>query len=331
MSRTATRVLCAAVLLSGGAVVAPASAAASCLPSPGEQAQYDSAEIVVEGTFDDGPTDPDGRLVRPAAFDVARYAKGSGPGRLAVQAGPTRHPDGTYSSTSVDIHPRAGETWRLYGERADNGELMTSQCDGSRRIATAYAAACPSDVPEDGFRDLPPHDAHEPAVDCAAWRGLVRGTGDGRFSPGAPATRAQLASLLAAALADTGGVLPADAPDAFDDDDGSPHERAIDRLAALGVVRGTGPRTFSPGTAVSRAQVAALLVRAQEQDTGEPLPATRDHFSDDDGSAHERAIDKAADARYVAGTAPGRFSPDAAATRSQLAAVVVRWVDLRVG
>ena len=330
MTRTTTGLLCAAVLLAGGSLGTAAPAAASCLPSPGEQAEYDRAEVVVEGTFDDGPTDPDGRLVRPAAFDVARYVKGSGPSRLAVQAGPTRYPDGTYSSTSVDINPRAGETWRLYGRHGQD-ELETSACTGSRQIATAYAAACPSDVPEDGFSDLPPHDAHEPAVDCATWRGLARGTGDGRFSPNAHASRAQVAALLAAALADTGGALPEDPPDAFDDDEGSPHEHAIDQLAALGVVRGTGPRVFSPDAPVARAQLAALLVRAQEQDTGEPLPAGTDRFRDDDDSPHEPDIDKAAQARYVAGTAPDRFSPGAATTRVQLAAVVVRWVDLRVG
>lgn len=329
MTRLGTRLLCAALLLSGGAVVAATPAAASCLPSPGEQAEYDHAEVVVEGTFDDGPTDPDGRLVRPAAFDVARYVKGSGPGRLSVQAGPTRDPDGTYSSISTDINPRAGEAWRLYGRHGD-GEFTTSECDGSRQITTAYAAACPADVPEDGFTDLPPYDVHEPAVDCAAWRGLVRGTGDGRFSPGSPATRAQLAGLLAAALENTGTTLPAEPFDAFDDDEGSPHEIAIDQLAELGVVRGTAFRTFSPDAPVARAQVAALLVRAQERDSGEPLPVTRDHFTDDTDSPHELEINKAADARYVAGTRRDLFSPAATATRSQLAAVLVRWVDLRV-
>ena len=329
MTRTATGLLCVALIGSGAIAGGATPAVASCLPSQGEQADYDSAEVVVEGTFEDGPTDPEGRLVRPAAFDVARYVKGSGPDRLAVSAGPTRYPDGTYSSTSVDINPRAGETWRLYGRHGEQ-ELETNSCTGSRRIATAYTAACPSDVPEDGFADLPPYDAHEPAVDCAAWRGLVRGTGDGRFSPTAHASRAQVAALLAAALADTGSTLPTDPPDAFDDDEGSAHELAIDQLAALGVVRGTGTRTFSPDAPVARAQLAALLVRAQEQDTGQALPVGRDRFTDDEDSPHEADIDKAAEARYVAGTSSDQFSPTVLATRSQLAVVVVRWVDLRV-
>jgi hypothetical protein len=313
MTRIGTRLLCAALLLSGGAVVAATPAQASCLASPGEQAQYDRAEAVVEGTFGEGPTDRDGRLMRPAAFDVARYVKGSGPSRLAVQAGPTRRTDGSTSLTSVDITPRAGETWRLYG-RPGEREFETSQCTGSRQIVTAYAAACPPDVPEDGYTDLPPYDVHEPAVDCATWRG----------------TRAQIASMLAAALKSTGTTLPTDPFDAFDDDEGSPHELAIDQLAELGVVRGTGFRTFAPVAPVARAQVAALLVRAQEQDSGEPLPVTRDHFTDDTDSPHELQINKAADARYVAGTRPDLFSPDALATRSQLATVLVRWIDLRV-
>ncbi len=47
-----------------------------------------------------------------------------------------------------------------------------------------YDVACPQgDVPEDGFVDVPDSNVHEPAVDCAAWRGLVAGTGTGTYSP----------------------------------------------------------------------------------------------------------------------------------------------------
>ncbi len=83
MTRTATGLLCAAVLLVGGAVGTVTPAEASCLPSPGEQAQYDSAEVVVEGTFEEGPTDPDGRLLRPAGV---RRGCGDCAGR-AIQPG----------------------------------------------------------------------------------------------------------------------------------------------------------------------------------------------------------------------------------------------------
>ena len=41
-----------------------------------------------------------------------------------------------------------------------------------------------------------------------------------------------------------GGSLPADAPDAFPDDDGSTHEASIDKLAAAGIVQGGAGGTY---------------------------------------------------------------------------------------
>jgi hypothetical protein len=92
--------------------------------------EYDRAEVVVEGTFADGPATEEGQLYRPAAFDVARYTKGSGETRLSVAAGYYRFPDGTTAAGSEDVNPRAGEAWRLYGRMQD----------GSSRPACAKAA-----------------------------------------------------------------------------------------------------------------------------------------------------------------------------------------------
>ncbi len=328
--RRGTALLMTGPLLLGAAVATAVPAAASCLASPGDPAQYDSAEVVVEGVFADGATDSSGVLVRPAAFDVARYAKGSGPERIDVEAG-GRQTEHGIAYTSIDVLPPPGEAWRLYGRFDEEGELDTDSCSGSRPMVTAYADACPGDVPEDGFRDVAADDLHEPAVDCSTWRGITQGTAAATYAPDAVTTRAQLASLVVRALQDTQGTLPEQPADAFDDDEGSVHEHAIDQLAALGVLAGTGPRRFWPDAPVSRGQAVAVLVRAQERDSGELLPVTRDHFVDDEGNVHELAIDKAADARYAGGTTSSTFSPDAPVARRQTASLLVRWIDLRVG
>lgn len=54
-------------------------------------------------------------------------------------------------------------------------------------------------------------------------------------------------------------ALP-DASDDFFEDDTSPHEAAINRLAAQGIVSGTSAGTFDPGGVVSRAAMATLLM-----------------------------------------------------------------------
>jgi hypothetical protein len=66
-----------------------------------------------------------------------------------------------------------------------------------------------------------------------------------------------MATFLARALA-----LPAAGNDHFRDDNGSPHEDAINRIAAAGLTQGCSPNRFCPHGAVTRAQMAAFLRRA---------------------------------------------------------------------
>src|SRR3546814_10894202 len=73
-----------------------------------------------------------------------------------------------------------------------------------------------------------------------------------------------MASFVVRALDVAGARIPRTAPDAFADDHGSVHESAINRLAAVGVIAGTGPSSFSPGRSVTRAQMATFVVRAAE-------------------------------------------------------------------
>jgi hypothetical protein len=47
----------------------------------------------------------------------------------------------------------------------------------------------------------------------------------------------------------------------FTDDNGNAHEDSIDRLATIGIVTGTGGRSYSPGGHVSRQQMSAFLMR----------------------------------------------------------------------
>jgi len=52
-----------------------------------------------------------------------------------------------------------------------------------------------------------------------------------------------------------------DDPDAFPDDDGNPHEAAINGLAAEGIVTGTQDGTYVPAASVRRDSMASFLAR----------------------------------------------------------------------
>ncbi len=51
----------------------------------------------------------------------------------------------------------------------------------------------------------------------------------------------------------------------FVDDDGNPHEGAIEAIAAAGITTGCLPDLFCPAAPVTRAEMAAFLVRALGQ------------------------------------------------------------------
>jgi hypothetical protein len=177
------------------------------------------------------------------------------------------------------------------------------------------------------FPDVDPYGVHTPAIECLAGYGITAGRANGSYGPAAPVRRDQMASFVARTLMAAGVDLPGEPPDAFDDDGTSVHEHAINQLAAIDVVRGSAPRRFDPAATVPRGQMTTFLVRAYEHATGTPLRAGRNHFTDDDGHAHEASINKAATAAFTAGQTPTTFNPARVVTRDQMATFLARLLD----
>jgi outer membrane protein assembly factor BamB len=206
----------------------------------------------------------------------------------------------------------------------------TSPPDDGPPAARATDDSCPDgQVPEDGFSDVPASSTHEPAIDCAVWWAVAGGKGDGRYEPGADVTRGQMATFVANTIRRSGGSLPPARADYFADDDGSPHEDNINRLREAGVVAGRSEGRYEPDAGVRRDSMATFLVRNYEFRTGTRLMATRDYFDDDRGSTHEASINKAAEAGFTGGSGSG-YDPARTLRRDQLAAFVVRVLDLLV-
>lgn len=142
---------------------------------------------------------------------------------------------------------------------------------------------------------------HEGSIEAIAAVGITRGCNppaNDRYCPDGAVTRGQMAAFLTRALG-----LPPTGVDAFDDDDASPFEDDINRLAAAGITRGCDPPTndrFCPGANVTRGQMAAFLVRAYGYVSG----AGQDRFIDDDGSVFEADIDRLATAGVTRGCNP---------------------------
>jgi hypothetical protein len=95
------------------------------------------------------------------------------------------------------------------------------------------------------------------------------------------------------------------------------HSDAIACLRDKGITLGHTASTFQPGHDLTRGQLASFLVRTLEV-AGIALPAaTKDHFSDLEGSAHRDAVNRLANAGIVRGSVA--FGVNAKADRAEMA------------
>lgn len=184
-------------------------------------------------------------------------------------------------------------------------------------VAIGSAAVSPSGASAASFTDI---DASpfRAQIEWLVAEGITGGCGDGRFCPRQPVTRAEMASFLVRLH----GWTERPETDPFTDDDASMHEANIERLVAAGVTGGCAAGRYCPSRAVTRAEMATFLVRAN----GLAFGAGSDHFADDDGSIHEANLDRIAFAGIGGACAVERACPAQAVTREQMAAFLHRSV-----
>lgn len=107
---------------------------------------------------------------------------------------------------------------------------------------------------------------------------IVTGTPEGTYQPGAPVTREQMGTVLARSLRGIFTYLDTEFPDAgfelrpgecgetFPDRStiSAVHDANIDLICSGGIATGRDDGTFDPRAAITRGQVAALLLRTQD-------------------------------------------------------------------
>ena len=176
--------------------------------------------------------------------------------------------------------------------------------------------------PPTRFVDVPASHTFHGDVEWLADEGITQGCNpplNDRFCPSNSVTRGQMAAFLVRAL-----DLPAGTPGRFTDTTNSVFAADIDALATAGITAGCNPPDFDqycPGRPVTRAQMAAFLVRALDLE-----PGATGTFIDDDG-VFEADIEALADAGITRGCNPpdnDRFCPNNPVTRGQMAAFLHR-------
>ncbi|HET8776588.1 MAG TPA: S-layer homology domain-containing protein [Candidatus Limnocylindria bacterium] len=186
-------------------------------------------------------------------YAVMLFIKGCGGSAPAPAA-----PSGTFSDTAGS--PFLGDIEWLVDAGITNGCGLGRFCPGeavSRAQMASFIAR--ADALPSAALDYFPDDAgiiFEPDINRVAQATITNGCGGGMYCPAAAVTREQMASFLVRALG-----LPPTNVNYFADDAGSPHEDAINRLAAAGITNGCGPSVYCPTATVTREEMAAFLHR----------------------------------------------------------------------
>mgnify|MGYP003046590760 CR=1 FL=1 len=153
------------------------------------------------------------------------------------------------------------------------------------------------------FADTRDHWAKD-AIDFVSARGLVNGMNETTYAPDSSTTRAQLWTILARQNdADLSGG-------------NTWYEKAQNWAKAKGISDGT-----DPDAAINRAQMVTMLWRAM----GQPAAGSAASFTDvPTDSYYAQAVAWAVEHGITSGVGGGRFDPDAACTRAQIAAFLYR-------
>ena len=172
------------------------------------------------------------------------------------------------------------------------------------------------------FTDVPATHWAAGAVEFVTSQGLLQGTGASTFAPGQPMTRAMLVTAL---WREAGSPVVNYAMDFDDVAEGQWYTEAVRWAASEGIVAGTG-KGFSPDAALTRESLAAILFRyAGGQADGDSL----DSYADGAGvSAWAReAMNWAVAQGLITGKSGGRLDPGGTASRAEVSAILMRYVQ----
>jgi hypothetical protein len=159
--------------------------------------------------------------------------------------------------------------------------------------------------------------------------GITAGCGSGRYCPDAAVSRAQMAVFLLKAKHGASYVPPPATGTVFSDVPASAFAASwIERLAAEGITSGCGAGKYCPNDVVTRGSMAVLLLKAEHGSAYVPTAATG-LFSDVPVSDPLAPwVEQLAAEGVTAGCGGGKFCPNSANTRGQMAVFLVKTFTL---
>ena len=178
----------------------------------------------------------------------------------------------------------------------------------------------------DIFIDIAPDAWYKDAVQYAYDNGLMTGVSANEFAPEATTTRAMIVSILARLE----NVTSAEAAGFADVSANDWYATAVNWAATEGIVSGTGEGDFSPNAAITREQLAAMLMNYAAY-KGEDVSARADLSAYSDAATISSwandVMQWAVAEGLISGVTADQLQPQRNATRAQVAAILQRFLD----
>ena len=179
--------------------------------------------------------------------------------------------------------------------------------------------------PSAKFSDIKATDWYHESVDFALENGLFGGMSADKFAPNTAMTRAMLVTVLwrYEGQPSTGGSTFSDVKS------GQWHTEAVAWASKSGVVTGVGNQKFNPNGNITREQMAAILYRyANYKGIDTSMSAKLDGFPDGHKvSAYANDAIRWSVAQGLINGSDGKLLPQGNATRAQVAAILMRFVQ----
>ena len=230
----------------------------------------------------------------------------------------TPHPDPGYMVDQVTVTDQNGDSVSVRDNK--DGTYSFTQPRGKVTIIVTFKTI---ELP---FIDVHPGDWFYDPVCYVYSQGLMTGTSATTFEPNTPLSRA----MLVAVLHRLEGSPAAGGSDFTDVADGDWYAQAVNWAASVGVVNGFDDGTFQPNTAITREQLAAILMNyAQYKGQDVSARATLDTYNDATAisSWANDVMSWAVAEGLLTGVTNTELQPQGAATRAQVAAILQRFLS----
>ncbi|WP_240620103.1 bifunctional 2',3'-cyclic-nucleotide 2'-phosphodiesterase/3'-nucleotidase [Peribacillus acanthi] len=229
------------------------------------------------------------------------------------------------------VNPKADQNWSIapikgdvnlvfksspeakkYANQSNNLKYLETLSDGLAKYKVELKAAT---APTKSFSDVKEGYWAKQYIESLAGSGVISGKADGTFAPDEKISRGQFVALLVRTLGLSDGTVGLD--------------KEIE-IAYKNGLTANAPVHFEANKAITREQMAAMVVRAYEKKTGKAYVANKSVKYKDSKKIYKgftASIDAAAELEFMIGNTSGRFEPKTTATRAQAAKVIYSFLN----